>query len=79
MNGSYDRDRNLDEFDESAEPEREISLGTSTVLGIFFALALVCALFFGSWGTGVCGSGSGFGFQAALGECGESSGGRDCV
>ena len=47
MNGSYDRDHNLDEFDESAEPEREISLGTSTVLGIFFALALVCALFFG--------------------------------
>jgi DedD protein len=28
-------------------PEREISLGTTTVLGIFFALALVCALFFG--------------------------------
>ena len=28
-------------------PEREISLGTSTILGIFFALALVCAVFFG--------------------------------
>ncbi len=27
--------------------EREISLGTSTILGIFFALALVCAIFFG--------------------------------
>ncbi len=27
--------------------EREISLGTSTILGIFFALALVCAVFFG--------------------------------
>lgn len=27
--------------------DREISLGTSTILGIFFALALVCALFFG--------------------------------
>lgn len=31
--------------DESAE--REISLGTPTLLGIFFALALVCACFFG--------------------------------
>jgi len=29
------------------EREREISLGTSTILGIFFALALVCAAFFG--------------------------------
>jgi len=28
-------------------PNREITLGTSTILGIFFALALVCALFFG--------------------------------
>jgi DedD protein len=28
-------------------PEREISLGAPTILGIFFALALVCALFFG--------------------------------
>jgi DedD protein len=27
--------------------DREISLGTPTILGIFFALALVCALFFG--------------------------------
>jgi cell division septation protein DedD len=35
------RDRDLD------EPDREISLGTGTILGIFFALALVCALFFG--------------------------------
>jgi DedD protein len=29
------------------EPEREISLGTATILGIFFALALICAAFFG--------------------------------
>jgi cell division septation protein DedD len=29
------------------ERDREISLGTSTILGIFFALALVCAAFFG--------------------------------
>jgi DedD protein len=27
--------------------DREISLGTATILGIFFALALVCAAFFG--------------------------------
>jgi len=27
--------------------DREISLGTPTILGIFFALALVCAVFFG--------------------------------
>lgn len=27
--------------------DREISLGTGTILGIFFALALICALFFG--------------------------------
>jgi DedD protein len=37
----------LHEPDERELPEREISLGTTTVLGIFFALALVCALFFG--------------------------------
>ena len=29
------------------ERDREISLGTATILGIFFALALVCAAFFG--------------------------------
>jgi DedD protein len=33
---------------EDPEPaEREISLGTPTILGIFFVLALVCACFFG--------------------------------
>jgi cell division septation protein DedD len=32
---------------ESAEQEREISLSTTTILGIFFALALLCAVFFG--------------------------------
>ncbi len=30
-----------------APPEREISLGTATILGIFLALALLCAAFFG--------------------------------
>jgi DedD protein len=36
--------------DRRADPnraDREISLGTPTILGIFFALALVCAAFFG--------------------------------
>jgi cell division septation protein DedD len=32
---------------ESGEQEREISLSTTTILGIFFALALLCAAFFG--------------------------------
>jgi len=32
---------------QDAPPDREISLGTATILGIFFALALVCAAFFG--------------------------------
>jgi cell division septation protein DedD len=30
-----------------AEEDREISLGTATILGIFFVLAMVCAAFFG--------------------------------
>jgi DedD protein len=38
----------LDNDLHDSEPqEREISLGTSTILGIFLALALVCAAFFG--------------------------------
>lgn len=45
MNSPYHSDSNLPELNDS--DDREISLGTSTVLGIFFALALVCALFFG--------------------------------
>ncbi len=45
MNSQYHSDSNLQELNDS--DDREISLGTSTVLGIFFALALVCALFFG--------------------------------
>jgi DedD protein len=32
---------------ESGEQDREISLSTTTILGIFFALALLCAVFFG--------------------------------
>ncbi|MEO6802648.1 MAG: SPOR domain-containing protein [Granulicella sp.] len=35
------------DLNDSDPQEREISLGTSTILGIFLALALVCAAFFG--------------------------------
>ncbi len=34
-------------LDEPAQQDREISLGATTILGIFFGLALVCSLFFG--------------------------------
>ncbi len=44
MPGRYDSD---DNSHDSGEGDREISLGTGTVLGIFLALALVCSLFFG--------------------------------
>ena len=43
----YDSDEGYDEQSDAAAQDREISLGTATVLGIFLALALVCALFFG--------------------------------
>ena len=36
-----------DDLPETGSREREISLGTGTVLAIFLALALVCSLFFG--------------------------------
>jgi cell division septation protein DedD len=42
VNTRYDSD-----LDEPGEQDREISLGTTTILGIFFALALLCAVFFG--------------------------------
>ena len=44
MNRPYDSD---DDLQDSGPRDREISLGTTTILGIFFALALLCALFFG--------------------------------
>ena len=45
MPARYDTD---DELDDSRHGnDREISLGTGTVLAIFLALALVCSLFFG--------------------------------
>ena len=44
MNRSYDND---DDLRDSGPEDREISLGTTTIIGIFFALALLCAVFFG--------------------------------
>ncbi len=51
MNSPFQTDPNRrdsleDDLDQQRR-DREISLGTSTILGAFFALALVCALFFG--------------------------------
>lgn len=45
MNGRYETD-DLDE-PTPAPADREISLGTGAMLGIFFALVLVCGAFFG--------------------------------
>jgi DedD protein len=42
VNTRYDTD-----LDEPGVQDREISLGATTILGIFFALALLCAVFFG--------------------------------
>jgi len=44
VNRPYDSD---DDLQDPGPRDREISLGTTTILGIFFALALLCALFFG--------------------------------
>jgi len=41
-----DDDHHLDDLSEELPP-REVTLSTSTILGLFFALALVCAAFFG--------------------------------
>jgi DedD protein len=43
--GKHDRD--LDDYTYNPPQDREISLGTGTILGMFFALAAVCAIFFG--------------------------------
>ena len=46
----HDRDRDISDYrdrDRNDQDDREISLGTGTILGIFFALALLCAIFFG--------------------------------
>jgi DedD protein len=47
VNTRYQTEHDLRELRETEEPDREISLGTTTILGIFFALALLCAVFFG--------------------------------
>ncbi|HEX4652310.1 MAG TPA: SPOR domain-containing protein [Granulicella sp.] len=50
MNTLGNRDRDLDDYNydrHDQNEDREISLGTGTILGIFFALAVVCAIFFG--------------------------------
>lgn len=44
MNTRYENER---DFHEPTGQDREISLGTTTILGIFFALSLLCAVFFG--------------------------------
>jgi len=48
----HDRDHDVSDYRErersyNDREDREISLGTGTILGIFFALALLCAIFFG--------------------------------
>lgn len=47
MNTRYENERELHDLHEPEEQDREISLGTTTILGIFFTLALLCAVFFG--------------------------------
>jgi DedD protein len=47
VNTRYETDHDLRDLQNSEEPDREISLGATTILGIFFALALLCAVFFG--------------------------------
>lgn len=44
MHTRYETEHDLHD---APEHDREISLGTTTILGIFFALALLCAVFFG--------------------------------
>jgi DedD protein len=45
LNSSYDDDNTL--HDRESASDREISVGTSSIVGIFFVLALICAAFFG--------------------------------
>jgi DedD protein len=47
VNTRYENERELHDLHEPEEQDREISLGTTTILGIFFTLALLCAVFFG--------------------------------
>jgi cell division septation protein DedD len=46
----HDRDHEVSDYRDRSridQDDREISLGAGTILGIFFALALLCAIFFG--------------------------------
>jgi DedD protein len=45
LNSSYNDDNTLHDRDSAGD--REISVGTSSIVGIFFVLALICAAFFG--------------------------------
>jgi DedD protein len=46
VNTRYEEETDLHELHEPHR-DREISLGAATILGIFFVLALICAVFFG--------------------------------
>jgi DedD protein len=39
--------RSVSSYDSNADSEHELTLSTPTILGLFFALAMVCACFFG--------------------------------
>jgi len=39
--------RSVSSYDSNAEADHELTLSTPTILGLFFALAMVCACFFG--------------------------------
>jgi cell division septation protein DedD len=43
----YETEHDLRDLHEATGQDREISLGATTILGIFFALSLLCAVFFG--------------------------------
>lgn len=45
MNTLYSRNKDLED-EEPIERDREVTLGTSFIVGIFFALVLICAIFF---------------------------------
>jgi DedD protein len=47
VNSRYQTDDDFEDLHDSREQDREISLGTTTILGIFFILGLLCAVFFG--------------------------------
>jgi cell division septation protein DedD len=46
VNSLFDNESDLHDLNED-DRDREISLGGATIIGIFFALALLCAVFFG--------------------------------